>query len=228
MLEQRIAWIASIKFPGSVGIDLAFLAGSVYSGGLAELATTKGWGVLGRKFLVAQTIKQLAVEGVVRELVKSFGKRLIDETGAAGMSLDSLVAEVMRQGPSGGAKSVLKEAIRRSIVNGQQGALSLHPPVVVSNAPTGSVLRWKLDRLAGYQAIADPIAAGVANAISVANAAWGAGTIYNQLSALRIQRDQILDRTADLEASLESALERQRWARERLNSCRSVWAGGRP
>ena len=73
MLEQRITWIANIKFPGSVGVDLAFLAGTVYSGGLAELATTRGWGLLGRKFLAAQTIKQLAVEGVVKELVKSFG-----------------------------------------------------------------------------------------------------------------------------------------------------------
>jgi len=228
MLEQRITWIANIKFPGSVGVDLAFLAGTVYSGGLAELATTRGWGLLGRKFLAAQTIKQLAVEGVVKELVKSFGKGLIDEAGAAGTNLDALVWEATKQGSTGGAKSVLKEVIKRTIVNGQQGAFSLHPPVVVSNSPAGSVLRWKLDRLAGYQAVADPIADGVANALSVANAALSAATIYNQLEALRIQRDQILDRTADLEASLESALERQRWTRERLNACRNVWAGGRP
>lgn len=227
MLDQQIARLANLKMPMSLGIDLAFLASSVYSAGIGGWATRRGAGVLAQRFLAAQTLKGIAVEGLVKELIKSFGKGLLDECRASGTTLDSLVAGALdagNTGTQGGAKSVLKEAIVRSIVNGQQGQLSLHPAVVVSRAPYGPAYQAAVERLAGYRAIAEPIGDAVANAISVANMTLGVADSLNQLEILRTKRSQVLDRLSELEVAQESAMERMRWTRERLDHCRVIWS----
>jgi hypothetical protein len=58
------------------------------------------------------------------------------------------------------------------------------------------------------------------------NAGIGVATLKAQLDILRIKRDAVLDQTATLEVELESALEKARFARDRLDHCRTINAPG--
>ena len=47
-----------------------------------------------------------------------------------------------------------------------------------------------------------------------------------QLDILRMKRDAVLDRTAELEVALESLAENGQFARDRLDHCRKINAPG--
>jgi hypothetical protein len=214
LMEREIVRLANVVIPSSFGFDVAFLVGGI-GGRLAELSGAS-------RYLAASTIRQKIAEGFAKDVLKAFGKQVAE--GLGGVKL----ADLATKGGEGGLKAILKEAITRSLTNNEMhGVTSLHPPLVTVESPYSARYAELANRLQRYgDDVAKPIADGVGHLLSIYNAGMGVLTLREQLEILRLKRSAIADQTADLEVELESALEAQRFARERLDHCRLVNAPG--
>ena len=212
LLQAQIDILANLVLPGSVMLDLGFVAGGL-SGGLS--------GVLGRKLIASETFRAAVGEAVVKDLVKELGKQAL---GSAGGGLDG--GKLGAEGSKSAIKQSILEAIEEAIIN-RHFFDSFHP-----TAPTrvfrnvGEYARFTKE-LEGYaHDVAGPIKEGLGAIFDLYEGVTGAFELKERLDKLRALRDRIADRRVDFEIKLEDALGDQRFAAERLAHCRTINAPG--
>lgn len=212
LLQEQIDILANLVLPGSVMLDLGFVAGGL-SGGLS--------GVLGRKLIASGTFRAAVGEAVVKDLVKELGKQAL---GSAGGGLDG--ARLGAEGSKSAIKQSLLEAVQEAIIN-RHFFGSIHP-----TAPTrifrdvGEYAAFA-NELEGYaRDVAGPIKDGLGAIIDLYQGVSGGLELKERLDKLRALRDRIADKRVDLEIKMEDALGDQRFAAERLAHCRTINAPG--
>jgi hypothetical protein len=206
IIQAEIDRLANLVLPGSVLLDLGFAAGGL-SGGV------------GPKLLVTKTFWGALAEAVGKDVIKDLAKQ--------GLGSDALdPGSTASEGGLSATKQVLLTAIRESIVNRKFfGELSPASPVKVFR-DFGSYVEFT-KQLEGYaDDVAGPIADGVGALLDLYSGVLDGLALKDKLDHLRGIRDHIADETADLEVRLESVLEDQRFAAERLAHCRAINAPG--
>ncbi len=205
ILQAEIDRLANLVLPGSVLLDLGFAAGGL-SGGLGPKIAAKTFlGALGEA-VGKDVIKDLAKQGL--------GSDAFEPGATAG------------EGGLSAAKQVLLTAIRDSIVNRKFfGELSPASPVRAF-PDFGSYVQFE-KQLEGFaDDVAGPIADGVGAMLDLYSGVMDGLALKDKLDHLRGIRDQIADQTANLEVRLESAIEAQQFAADRLTHCRTINAPG--
>ncbi len=212
LLQEQIDILASLVLPGSVMLDLGFVAGGL-SGGLS--------GVLGRKLIASETFRAAVGEAVVKDLVKELGKQAL---GSAGGGLDG--GKLGAEGSKSAIKQSILEAIEEAIIN-RHFFDSFHPTAptrVFRNAGEYAAFTKELEGFA--HDVAGPIKEGLGAIFDLYEGVTGAFELKERLDGLRALRDRIADKRVDLEIKLEDALGDQRFAADRLAHCRTINAPG--
>jgi hypothetical protein len=205
MLQTEIDVLANLTLPGSVVLDLAFMAGGLAGGGAKLLAREVFWKELGK------AVGEAAIKDAVKDIAKqSLKPEAYDAWTTAG------------EGGQGGAKEALVNAVRESLVNKKFfGQVSPHAPVKVFK-DSGSYIAFTKELQAYADDLAGPVSTGIGLVLDAYGAAKGGLELKARLDQLRAIRDGIADRRVDLEMRFESALEAQRFAAERLAHCQRI------
>jgi len=212
LLQEQIDILANLVLPGSVLLDLGFVAGGL-SGGLS--------GVLGRKLIASETFRAAVGEAVVKDLVKELGKQAL---GSAGGGLDG--GKLRAEGSKSAIKQSILEAIEEAIIN-RHFFDSFHPTAPTRVFRNAGEYAGFTKELEGYaHDVAGPIKEGLGAIFDLYEGVTGAFELKERLDKLRALRDRIADRRVDLEIKLEDALGDQRFAAERLAHCRTINAPG--
>jgi hypothetical protein len=211
LLDRQIVHLANVMIPGSFGLDVAFILGGQWGSKL-------GWGFVPKELLAK------ALDGAIKDVVKEFAKQGLDAYGQRQLDLDAFRVELLKaadKGKEGGAKAFIKDLLRDSIQARESARRFATPSNSIEQ------LNARLKMLKGYsENMSGPIADALGHVLSMYNAGIGVATLKEKLDILRIKRDAVLDQTATLEVELESALEKARFARDRLDHCRTINAPG--
>lgn len=202
LLQKEIDVLANLTLPGSVLLDLGFVAG-----GLS--------GALGPKLIATESFWAGLAEAVTKDVVKDIAKQ-----GLSSSAIDA--ANAAGEGGLSAAKQVLLTAIREGLVNKAfLGELSpTGPKKVFRDLP--SYLAFSKELQGFSDRVAGPIADGVGAILDLYNGAIDGLILKDKLDHLRAIRDHILDEQADLEIRFEDALGAQRFAADRLAHCREI------
>ena len=202
LIQKEIDVLANLTLPGSVILDLGFVAG-----GLS--------GALGPKIIATEGFWAGLAEAVTKDVVKDIAKQ--------GLSSDAYdAANSASEGGLSAAKQVLLTAIKKGIVNKQFfGELSpAGPKKVFRDIP--SYLEFTKELEGFSDRVAGPIADGVGAILDLYNGAIDGLVLKDKLDHLRGIRDHILDDQADLEIRMEDALGAHKFAADRLAHCREI------
>ena len=208
LIEREIDVLAGLVLPGSVLLDLGFLAGSLSGGTGAKIVATRSFlGALG--------------ESVAKDVAKELGKQAL---GSAGDALDP--GAVASEGGLSGTKQVLLTAIRDSIVNRRFfGELSPAGPTRVFR-DYGAYRAFEQELEGFADSVAGPIADGVGALLDLYNGVVDGLAMKDKLDSMRMTRDRLADEIVGLELRLEDALDEHRFAADRLAHCRTINAPG--
>ncbi|HEU0236624.1 MAG TPA: hypothetical protein VFR14_09310 [Candidatus Limnocylindrales bacterium] len=208
LIEREIDVLAGLVLPGSVLLDLGFLAGSLS-------------GAAGPKIVVTRSFLGALGESVAKDVAKELGKQAL---GSAGEALDP--GAVGSEGGLSATKQVLLTAIRDSIVNRRFfGELSPAGPTrVFRDYGASRAFEQELEGFA--DSVAGPIADGVGALLDLYNGVVDGLALKVKLDTLRMTRDRLADEIVGLEVRLEDALDEQRFAADRLAHCRTINAPG--
>jgi hypothetical protein len=211
LLDRQIVHLANVMIPGSFGLDVAFILGGQWGSKL-------GWGFVPKEILAK------ALDGLIKDVVKEFAKQGLDAVGQNQLDLDAFRASLLKpgaKGAEGGAKAIIKQLIKEGLTSREFARR------FATWSNSSEQLNARLKLVANYaNDVAGPIADALGHVLSMYNAGIGVATLKAQLDILRIKRDAVLDQTATLEVELESALEKARFARDRLDHCRTINAPG--
>lgn len=208
LIDREIDVLAGLVLPGSVLLDLGFLAGSVS-------------GAAGPKIVVTRSFLGALGESVAKDVAKELGKQAL---GSAGEALDP--GAVGSEGGLSATKQVLLTAIRDSIVNRRFfGELSPAGPTRVFR-DYGAYRAFEQELEGFADSVAGPIADGVGALLDLYNGVVDGLALKNKLDTLRMTRDRLADEIVELEVRLEDALDAHRFAADRLAHCRTINAPG--
>lgn len=208
LLQEQIDTITSLVLPGSVLLDLGFVAGGL-SGGL------------GLALFESATFRAAVGEAVAKDVIKELGKQAL---GSAAGALDP--GKVGGEGMTSGIKQALLEGLERAIVNHHLFASTAPtaPARVFRNSGEYAAFMHELETYA--HDVATPIKDGLGAIIDLYGGVTGAIDLYGRLDQLRGIRDRIADRRVHLELELEDAIDSHRDAAARLAHCREITAPG--
>ena len=208
LIEREIDVLAGLVLPGSVLLDLGFLAGSLSGAAGPKIVATRSFlGALG--------------ESVAKDVAKELGKQAL---GSAGAALDP--GAVASEGGLSGTKQVLLTVIRDSIVNRRFfGELSPDGPSRVFR-DYGAYRAFEQELEGFADTVAGPIADGVGALLDLYNGVVDGLAMKNKLDSLRMVRDRLADEIVGLELRLEDVLDDHRFTADRLAHCRTINAPG--
>jgi hypothetical protein len=202
LLQKEIDVLANLTLPGSVLLDLGFVAG-----GLS--------GAAGPKLLATETFWAALGEAVAKDVVKDVAKQ-----GLSSEAIDA--ANSAGEGGLSAAKQILVTAIKEGLINKTfLGELSpTGPKKVFRDVP--SYLEFTKELQGFSDRVAGPIADGVSAVLDLYNGVIDGFILKDKLDHLRSIRDRILDDQADLEIRMEDALAAQTFAADRLAFCHKI------
>ena len=211
LIDRQIVHLANVMIPGSFGMDVAFVLGGQWGSKL-------GWGFVPKELMAK------ALDSAVKDVVKEAAKQGLDAAGRGALDLDGFEAKLSAAGgkaAEGGSKAIVKELIKEQLMT--RGYSQIAPGAAES-------LQQYQARMTMYttyaKETAGPVADALGHLLSMYNAGIGVATLMEQLDILRMKRDAVLDRTAELEVALESLAENGQFARDRLDHCRKINAPG--
>jgi hypothetical protein len=204
LLQEQIDVLANLVLPGSVLMDLGFAAGGL-SGGIS------------RKLIATTGFKQALGEAVMKDLLKELAKQGL---GSAGGELDP--DKLRAEGTKSAIKETILTAVQEGIVNKQflDSVWPTAPVKVFRNAGDYGKFLGEMGEFA--ESVAEPIKSGLGALVDLYDGVSGGLEMKERLDQLRALRDRIADRRVDLEMKLESSLEAQHFAAERLAHCRAI------
>jgi hypothetical protein len=202
IIQKEIDVLANLTLPGSVLLDLGFLAGSLSSGVGPKIIATEGFW------------KGLA-EAVTKDVVKDLAKQ--------SLSPDAIEAwTTAGEGGLSAAKQTLLSAVKESIVNKRFfNDLSPATPVKVFR-DQGSYMAFTKELDGFADRVAGPVADGIGALLDLYSGVIDGLALKDRLDNLRSIRDRISDEQTSLEIAFEDALDRHRFAADRLAHCRRI------
>ena len=164
--------LANVVIPGSFGLDVAFILAGQWGSKL-------GWGFIPKEILAK------ALDSAIKDVVKEAVKQGLDAAGQNALDMDAFHANLLKGGQKageGGAKAILKQLIKDSLVSRQTQA-------TFATASTSSLqLKVRLEIVKRY---ADGVAGPAADALGHVM------SMYNTGIGVDIERDQSLSSAID-------------------------------
>lgn len=198
-LDEQIVMIEKAEIPATLGVDVAFLAGS--------FASKLGPG------LIPKTLLGKIMDGLAKDQAKSLVKKTLG-SGAFGLAGKMLSGKDARESA---AKATLKVALK-------DGLLGHYADAAMKDISGSSYSAVK--KAAGAWNAADKIAGSMADAVGHLLTLYSSGaslaTLVQQSAILRAKAMTIYGDIADLQEEYASAMGAMHEAAERLTFCQKV------